>query len=54
MADPKKYRDEAERLRKEADETGDTETRQTMLDIAALYERVAETLSKQRQRPKNG
>jgi len=53
MADPKKYRDQAERLRKEADETADPDHQRTMLDIARLYDRMADTLAKQRQEPKN-
>jgi hypothetical protein len=40
MADPQKYRDEADRLRKEA-ATVDADARETMLDIAKLYERLA-------------
>ena len=48
MADPKKYRDEAERLRREADEAPDPDHQRTMLDIARLYERMAETLTRQR------
>jgi hypothetical protein len=53
MADPKKYRDEAERLRNEAAETNDGETRETMLNIAKLYDRLAQTLAKQRGKPKS-
>jgi hypothetical protein len=51
MADPKKYRDEAERLRKEAAESADPEIRGTMLDIAELYHRLAETLERHRREP---
>jgi hypothetical protein len=47
MADPQKYRDEAERLRKEA-ATVDADVRETMLDIAKLYERLADTIERQR------
>jgi hypothetical protein len=54
MADPKKYRDEAERLRKEAAESADPEMRGTMLDIAELYRRMAETLERHRGESKNG
>jgi hypothetical protein len=48
MADPQKYRDEAERLRREAADTADVDARRTMLDIAKLYDRLAETLARQR------
>jgi hypothetical protein len=51
MADPKKYRGEAERLRKEAAETAHVQTRQTMLDIAKLYDKMADTLAKPRHGP---
>jgi hypothetical protein len=53
MADSKKYRDEAERLRSEAMQTDHRETRSTMIEIADLYDRMAETLEKQRPRPKS-
>ena len=53
MTDHKKYRDEAERLRKEAAESADPEIRGTMLDIAELY-RMAETLERHRGKSKNG
>jgi hypothetical protein len=53
MADPNKYRAEAERLRREAAEN-DPEIRGVMLDIAELYYRLAETLEKQRQQQKPG
>jgi len=42
VADPKKYRDEAERLRKEAAETTDPDHQRAILDIARLYVRLAE------------
>jgi hypothetical protein len=48
MAEPKKYRDEAERLRREAEASHDPDLRRTMLDIAGLYDRMAETLAKRR------
>jgi hypothetical protein len=51
MADPKKYRDEAERLREEASESADPEIRGTMLDIAELYHRLAEALERHRREP---
>src|SRR5258708_416384 len=54
MADPNKYRDEAERLRREAAENDSHDVRGTMLDIAELYYRLAETLEKQRREPKTG
>jgi hypothetical protein len=54
MADSKKYRDEAERLRSEAMQTDHRETRSTMIEIADLYDRMAETLEKQRPTPKSG
>jgi hypothetical protein len=54
MADPKKYRDEAERLRREAEDSHDPHLRRTMLDIAGLYDRMAETLAKRRPEPKSG
>jgi hypothetical protein len=53
MADPKKYRDEAERLRKEAMETDHREVRSTMIEVADLYDRLVETLERHRQEPKN-
>jgi hypothetical protein len=40
-------------LRKEAAETIDPDLRRPMLDIAGLYERMAETLAKRRPEPKN-
>jgi hypothetical protein len=46
MAESKKYLDEAERLRKEAAESADPDIRGTMLDIAELYYRLAETLER--------
>jgi len=52
MAEPKKYRDEAARLRREAAETSHGETQATMLSIAKLYERLAEMLAKQLRAPK--
>jgi hypothetical protein len=54
VADPKKYRDEAAKLRQEAAEISDVETRRTMLDIAGLYDRMADTLAKQRHGPEAG
>jgi hypothetical protein len=54
MADSKKFRDAAERLRKEAAEVSHVETRRTMLKIARLYDQVADTLTRQRREPKSG
>jgi hypothetical protein len=47
MADPEKYHTQAERLRQEAATTHDPFMQQTILDIAELYERMADTLTKQ-------
>jgi hypothetical protein len=52
MADSKKYWDEAERLRREAEDSHDPDLRRTMLDIAGLHDRMAETLTKRRPEPK--
>ncbi len=41
VADPKKYRDEAERLRMEALWAKNPEHRQMVLKMAALYDRLA-------------
>jgi hypothetical protein len=41
MTDPQKYRDAAERLRKKAVGIEDPDDRRGMLEIAALYERLA-------------
>lgn len=49
MADPKKYRDEAERLRKEAAETKDRDHQRMILDIAKLYDRLAGHTEKRRE-----
>jgi hypothetical protein len=54
MADPKKYRDEAERLCREAAESDHPEIRGTMLDIAELYHHLAEILERHRGKSKNG
>jgi hypothetical protein len=53
MAEHRKYRDEAERLRKEAMQTDHRESRSTMIEIADLYDRMAETLEKQQRKPKD-
>jgi hypothetical protein len=52
MADAKKYRDEAERLRREAIETPDRDIRGTMIEVADLCDRLADTLEKHRHQPK--
>jgi hypothetical protein len=47
MADPTKYRQEAEFLRKEADETtGDPDHQRMLRQLAALYDRLAGHLGK--------
>jgi hypothetical protein len=46
MADSKNFRDEAARLRQEAAATHDPELQRTMLDIAGLFERMADELAK--------
>jgi len=51
VADPQKYRDEAERLRREAEDSLDPDMRRTLLDIAGLYERMADALAKQHRDP---
>jgi len=53
MVDPKKYRDEAERLRREAIETPDRNERGTMIEVADLYDRLADTLERQQHQPKS-
>ena len=52
MADAKKYRDEAERMRREAIETPDRDIRGTMIEVADLCDRLADTLEKHRHQPK--
>ena len=51
MADPKKYRDEAERLRREAAETPDIDLRRQILRIARPYDRLAENIEKRKSSP---
>jgi hypothetical protein len=48
MADPQKYRDEAEQLRSQAGETYDPELREKILEIARLYDRLADSIEKRR------
>jgi hypothetical protein len=50
MDDPKKYREEAERLRSKAEKSIDPKLQQTMLDIAAQYERLAKSIEASRDR----
>jgi hypothetical protein len=51
MSDPKKYRDRAERLRKEATGTPNRDIRGTMIEVADLYDRLADILERQRRYP---
>jgi hypothetical protein len=51
MADPEKYREEAERLRKEATHTSNRHRRATMIEVTDLYDRLADILEKQRRHP---
>jgi hypothetical protein len=51
MSDPKKYRDRAERLRKEAIGTPNRDVRGTMIEVADLYDRLADILERQRRHP---
>ena len=53
MADAKKYRDEAERIRQEAAETVDVNRNRLLRQLADLYERLARCTEKQRAGPKN-
>ena len=46
IGDPNKYRDEAEHLRRKAEKSIDPGLQQTMLDIAGLYERMADGIAK--------
>jgi len=48
MADPKKYRDEAERLRQEAAEIVDLNHMRLLRQLADLYERLARHTEKRR------
>jgi len=51
MAGPETYREEAERLRKEAIRTSNRHIRGTMIEVADLYDRLADILEKQRHDP---
>jgi hypothetical protein len=46
-ADPQKYRDKAERLRREALQSDQPDIRSTMVDVAELYDRLADRLKRQ-------
>jgi hypothetical protein len=48
MADPAKYREEAQRLRKEAATRADDETRKLLIEVADLCDRLAETIERLR------
>ena len=50
MADPQKYRDEAKRLRAEAELMPDFNTKRQILQIAKMYDRLADNIEK---RPKS-
>ena len=45
MDDAKKCREEAERLRRQAENSIDPELQRVMTDIAEFYERMAETFA---------
>ena len=49
MADAQKYRDEAKRLRQEAEHIPDINTKRQVLQIAKMYDRLADNIEK---RPK--
>jgi hypothetical protein len=48
MTDPKKYRDEAEHLRKEAEGIADSTQQRMVRKLAELYERLANYTEKAR------
>ena len=48
MADPQKYRDEAARLRREAEDVKEDDVKLQMLDLAAQYEKMAEGVAQKR------
>jgi hypothetical protein len=52
MADPKECPDEAERRLREAEDSSDPNVQRAMLEIAGLYDRMADTLAKRGSRPK--
>jgi hypothetical protein len=45
MADPQKYRDEATRLRRRAEYVLDHDAKRQMLEVAAQYERLADSVT---------
>jgi hypothetical protein len=49
MADPKKYRDEAERLRRKAEHIHDRDVRRQAIEIADQYDRLADSIEEWRQ-----
>jgi hypothetical protein len=51
MADPKKYRDEAESLYRVAAATPDPDHQRMIRKIADLYARLAEQIAKWREKP---
>jgi hypothetical protein len=54
MADPQKYRDEAKRIRADAEAVHDPDVKKQLLTIAGQYERVAvslDAIKRQKQRP---
>jgi hypothetical protein len=51
MAGPEKYHEEAERLRKEAMQTSNRHIRGTMIEVADLYDRLADIQENQRRHP---
>jgi hypothetical protein len=48
MADPQKYRDEAARLRRRAEYVLDHDAKRQMLEVAAQYERLADSVALKR------
>jgi hypothetical protein len=48
MADPQKYREQAARIREEAAQVADAGRRQKLLDLAELYERLADQIEKRK------
>jgi hypothetical protein len=48
MANPNKYRDEAARLRRDAENVQSAVIKRQMLEIAAQYERLAESVESSR------
>jgi hypothetical protein len=46
MADPQKYRDEADRILAEADTVKNVDARQRLIEIARHYQRLAEIVAK--------